>query len=51
MLVSISWFAFRLLKGTGHNTLACLVSRQIRLANDRDKVYRDARSDSVSEAH
>ena len=46
-----SWFAFRLLKRTGHNTLPCPVSRQIRLANDRDKVHRDAHSDSVTEAH
>jgi hypothetical protein len=31
MLVSISWLTFR----TGHNTLPCPVSRQIRLANER----------------
>lgn len=51
MLVSISWFALCLLKRTGNNTLPCPVSRQIRLANDRDKVYRDAHANSVTEAH
>ena len=48
MLVSISWFAFRLLKRSGYNTLPCPVSLQIRLANDRDKVCRDAHSETTA---